>query len=494
MISTEVITQIRHLFHAEHWKVGTIASQLGLHRETVRHALRTDRFRRGTNRRHITDPYLDFIQQHLEKYPRLRATRLFEMLRDRGYNGSVVQLRRVVARLRPKRREAFLRLRRFPAEEAQVDWAHFGTVSIGRALRRLSGFVMLLSYSRALYLEFFFDQKLENFLRGHVRAFQRFGGITRSVLYDNLRTAVLDRHGDLIRFHPRLLELSAHYHFQPRACWPNRPNEKGGVEKAISFVRQSFFAAREFTTLGELNRQALEWTQRVQQRPHPEKPGLCVGQAFEEEKTRLLPLPVHPFDTDLLKPFSSRGSIYVRFDLNDYSIPPEAVGKTLTLAASDTQIRILDGDRLLALHPRSYDRAQRVELPAHREALLRSKRKALGSAPSQRLVACVPESETFLEQAFQRGESVARLTPQLLELLDDYGKDELRAVIQLALHRQTPRISSLRFLLNQRRTATQRKATLPVQMTRRPELADIYIQPHSLESYDELSQKPDLDE
>ena len=494
MISAELVAKVRRLFHAEHWKVGTIASQLGLHHETVRRALQTERFKRGRNRRHVTDPYLEFIQRQLEKYPRLRATRLFEMLRDRGYTGSVVQLRRVVARLRPKRREAFLRLRRFPAEEAQVDWAHFGTVLIGRAVRRLSGFVMILSYSRALYLEFFFDQKLENFLRGHVRAFTRFGGASRSVLYDNLRSAVLDRHGELIRFHPRLLELSAHYHFQPRACWPGRPNEKGAVEKAISFIRQRFFAARAFATLDEFNRQALEWIDRVQQRPHPQKPGQSVQDVFQEEKARLLPLPIHPFDTDFLKPFSSRGSIYVRFDLNDYSIPPDAVDKALTLAASDTQIRILDGDRVLACHTRSYDRHQRIEVPAHREALLRSKRKALGSVPSQRLLACVPESETFLEQAFERGESVARLTPQLLELLDDYGQDELRAVIQLALDRHTPRITSLRFLLNRRRAAQRRTPTLPVQMTRRPDLADLYIQPHSLESYDELSQKPDPDE
>jgi hypothetical protein len=126
--------------------------------------------------------------------------------------------------------------------------------------------------------------------------------------------------------------------------------------------------------------------------------------------------------------------------------------------------------------------------------LLQSKRKALGSSPSQRLVACVPESEAFLEQAFQRGESVARLTPQLLELLDDYGKDELQAVIQLALERNTPRISSLRFLLKKRRAALKRTAPLPVQLPGRPELADIYIQPHPLESYDELSEKTDPDE
>ena len=165
---------------------------------------------------------------------------------------------RLVRRLRPvPQREAFLKLRTFPGEQGQVDWAHFGTVRIGRAQRRLSGFVMTLSYSRALALEFFFDQSLENFLRGHVRAFAQLGGVPRTLLYDNLRSAVLARHGDAIQFHPRLLELCAHYHFEPRPCRPRRGNEKGRVERVIRYVRDSFFAARPFTTLDDLNRQAV---------------------------------------------------------------------------------------------------------------------------------------------------------------------------------------------------------------------------------------------
>ena len=151
---------IRRLFHGEHWKIGTIAAELGLHPDTVRGALEVERFKRGpAPRAALTDPYLDFMRQMLEQHPRLRATRLYQMLRDRGYSGSVVQLRRVVATLRPAKHEAFLRLTTLPGEQAQADWASFGTVTIGRAQRRLSCFVLTLSYSRALYLEFFFDQR-----------------------------------------------------------------------------------------------------------------------------------------------------------------------------------------------------------------------------------------------------------------------------------------------------------------------------------------------
>jgi transposase len=143
MIADEQVAQIRHLFHAEHWKIGTIAAELHLHPDTVRAALETDRFRSHPRRRdRLTDPYLDFLRQTLQQYPRLRATRLFQMIHSRGYPGSINQLRRVVAELRPPQGEAFLRLRTFPGEQAQADWAHFGEVTIGRARRRLSGFVL----------------------------------------------------------------------------------------------------------------------------------------------------------------------------------------------------------------------------------------------------------------------------------------------------------------------------------------------------------------
>ncbi len=171
-----------------------------------------------------------------------------------------------VARLRPEPREAFLRLRSFPGQEAQADWAHFGEVRIGSARRRLSCFVLTLSHSRALFLEFFFDQTLENFLRGHVDAFADWGGVPRIVLYDNLRSAVLERHGNPIRFHPRLLELAAHYHCQPRPVAPVRGNQKGRVERAIRYVRDSYFAARPFTTLEDFNRQARAWRDEVAHR------------------------------------------------------------------------------------------------------------------------------------------------------------------------------------------------------------------------------------
>ncbi len=105
----------------------------------------------------VRAPNETFVRETLQRHPRLRATRLLEMLRDRGFTGSIHQLRRGLAALRPATREAFLRLTTLPGEQAQVDWAAFGWVPVGQARRRLSGFVMTLAYSPAFYLEFFFD-------------------------------------------------------------------------------------------------------------------------------------------------------------------------------------------------------------------------------------------------------------------------------------------------------------------------------------------------
>lgn len=493
MLNLETQAHIRHLFFAEHWKIGTIAQQLGVHPDAVRHAVHSDTFHQAQALRPcITDPYLEFVRETLKNYPQLRATRIFHMVRDRGYTGSIVQLRRVVARLRPVQREAFLRLCLFPGEQAQADWAHFGEVRVGRARRRLSCFLITLSYSRALYLEFFFDQTMENFLRGHVHAFQAWSGTPRITLYDNLKSVVLERRGDAILFNPRLLELSGHYHFLARPCAVRAGNQKGRIERAIRYVRESFWAARTFNTLEECNRQALLWRDQIaHQRPWPGDDSRTVAQAFEEEQPRLLPLPEHPFPTDLVCAVQSKKTIYIRFDLNDYSIPPHAVGRPLTLVASDSQVRILDGTEELACHHRSYDRGQLLLDPTHQQELLQEKRKARGSTPGGRLEQAVPESGALLEAAFARGESTHSQTAQLLKLLDTYGSGELREAIREALEHGTPRVSSVAFLLRKYQRSRQRRAPAPVDLSQHPELAALDMQPQNLEVYDELTKQDD---
>jgi transposase len=491
MISPEIRAQIRRYFYAEHWKIGTISSELGVHPDAVRNAVESERFNSskplGSS---IVDPYIEFVRNTLNQHPRLRATRIYQMIRDRGYSGSVVQLRRTVARLRPQFREPFLQLHTFPGEQSQVDWAHFGHVMVGRAKRALSCFVMTLSYSRSLYLEFFFDQTMENFLRGHVHAFEYWSGQPRVILYDNLKSAVLERRGNQIQFHPRLIELSAHYHFAPRPCQVRAGNQKGRVERAIRYVRDSFWAGRTFTTLAECNRQALLWRDQVaHQRRWPGGDDRTVADVFVEEQSRLLPPALHAFSTDRIETVRSGKTIYVRFDLNDYSIPPEAVGRQLTLVASDITVRILDGSFEIARHARTYDRHQLVLDPAHQDAVLKIKRKAFHSTPGGRLEQAVPESKTLLDLAFAQGESAGAQTAQLMKLLEQYGATALRRAILEALQRGTPRASSVAFLLRRQ----PRSTPLSLDLSHHPQAQSLDIRPHDLETYDELARTQDTD-
>jgi transposase len=494
MLDPEKLAAIRRLYFAEHWKIGTIAAELGVHRDTVRAAVETDPLHRPRRLRPSRlDPYVSFLRETLERHPRLRATRLLEMIRQRGYPGSIQRLRCVVARLRPPVKEPFLRLVSLPGEQAQVDWAHFGEVLVGRARRRLSCFVMTLSFSRALYLEFFFDQSQENFFRGHVAAFGFFSGVSRVILYDNLKSAVLGRQGSAVHFHPRLIELCSHYHFQPRPCAPGKGNQKGKVERAIRYVRESFFEGTRFTTLEDLNSRAWAWRDQVaHQRPWPDDASRTVAEVFAEEKGRLLPLPVHPFVAELVRPVRQIKGIWVPFDLNHYSIPHDAVERrSLTLVVSATQVRILDGQDEIVAHRRSYDRDLYIDEAGHEEALVEHKRRARGQTPSGRLTAAVPETQPFLKAAFAKGENTGSTTIKLLRLLDDYGAKALQAAVIEALQRDTPRISSVAYLLERRRRAAKTRSPLPVDLSRRPDLADLVVRPHDAEIYDELSRTDD---
>jgi hypothetical protein len=148
----------------------------------------------------------------------------------------------------------------------------------------------------------------------------------------------------------------------------------------------------------------------------------------------------------------------------------------------------------IACHRRCWDRHQIIEEPAHRQALLEEKRRALGASPSGRLRQAVPESEALLEEAFRRGESLGPASQQLLQFLDDYGIEELRQAIRVALDRATPRLSSVAYILQQRRRRQQLHVLRPVHLQHRPDLADLYVQPHDSDIYDELSHDTEDDD
>ena len=494
-LTPETESQILRYHHAERWPVGTIARQLNLHRDSVICVLTQAGLPpiKLIRRPSAIDAYLPFILETLAQFPRLRASRLYAMVKDRGYPGRPDHFRHLIAHHRPRpRSEAFLRLSTLPGEQMQVDWGHFGPLEIGRARRPLMAFVTVLSWSRQIFLRFYLGAHLENFLRGHVAAFDAWGGVARVALYDNLKSAVLERQGSVIRFNPTLLALAGHYRFEPRPVAVARGNEKGRVERAIRYIRDAFFAGRRFTDLADLNAQADAWVvAQAGERRWPEDERLTVREAFSLEQPRLLEMPGNPFPSDEIKVVSVGKTPYVRFDLNDYSIPHTCVSRSLTVSATPDQVRILDGQAVIATHLRSYDRQQQIEIPGHIAALVADKHHASAHRGTNHLAQAVPASQALLIGAVERGEPLGRTVRTLAELLERYGVAELTVAIDEALGRGVPHPNAVRLALEQRRQAQAAPPPLAVCLPDHVKRRDVPVRPHRLDDYDTLMENVD---
>jgi transposase len=490
MIAPERATEILRLYHAEKWKPGTIARQLGVHHNTVRRVLAQAGQAPGfdSTRASMADPFVPLIEQTLEKYPTLRASRLYAMVRERGYPGGPDHFRHVVARYRPApAAEAYLRLRTLPGEQAQVDWGYFGKRRIGRAERALWGFVMVLSYSRQIFLRFFFGNAMANFLRGHVAAFASFGGIPRVLLYDNLKSAVLERVGQAIHFNPTLLELAAHYRFEPRPVAVARGNEKGRVERAIRYIRDSFFAARPFTDLDDLNAQATAWCEGIAaERLCPEDRTRRVREVCADERARLLAVPDNPFPCEDREETTVLRTPYVRFDLNDYSVPHTYVRRAVVVHATLQCVRVVDGSTVIATHPRSWDKGEQIELAEHVAALVAFKRAARHHRGLDRLHHACAHTPAFFAALAARHGNLGAATTGLTTLLDLYGARAVDDALAGALQAQAPHVAAVRQILEQSRHAQSQPPPIAVALPEDPRLRDIVVHPHALATYDQI--------
>jgi transposase len=490
-IPPDLEAQILRYYHVEQWRSGTIARQLRVHPDTVARVLAQAGLPRigAPQRPSKVDPYLPFILETLGKFPTLTASRLHGMVWERGYRGGKSRFRAIIACHRPRRKaEAYLRLRPLQGEEAQCDWGHFGKLVIGRARRPLMAFVMVLSYSRQIFLRFFLDARMENFLRGHLGAFTAWHSVPRVILYDNLRSAVLERHGDAIRFNPALLNFAAYYRFEPRPVAVARGNEKGRVERAIRFVRDAFFAARTFADLDDLNTQADAWCHGpAAERRCPEDPAHSVAEVFAEETPRLLRLPDNPYPVLERVAVKVGKTPYVRFDQNNYSVPHTCVQRTLTVLADTDRLRIVDGQEVIASHPRSHDKGAQIEDPAHVQALVEWKQAARRQRATDRLAQAAPASRALLIAAAERGHNLGNITATLLKLLERYGPGQLDAAIVEALERGVPHPTAVRLALERRRDDRRQAPPVAIILPPHVRARDKAVQPHSLDIYDKLS-------
>ena len=495
MIDLSVEHEIRRLHDVEKWKRGTIVAELGVHADVVDRVLDHGAGRSliVAPRPSLVDPYVPFIDQTLKSHPRLRATRLFDMICVRGYEGGISILRRHVAEVRPvPRGEVYLWVERLIGEQAQVDWAHVGSLAVLGGIRPLWVFVMVLAYSRAMWAELVFDLTVESLRRSLVRAARFFNGVTRQWLFDNPKTVVLARHGDAVRYHPGLLEIAGALRVQPRLCRPRRPTDKGSVERANRFLHDRFFAARTITSLDDGNRQLLDFIRDVADlRPHPRFRDRTVAEVFAEEKERLLALPVVLPETDIVMPATVNSTAFVQFGTNLYSVPARYARPprpTLTLVASDREVRFLDGSEVVARHERSWGKHQHIEDPQHRRQLLEQKRAGRIPKMRDRLIAQVPAMGALYTRWVDVGRNVGLMTARVGKLHDLYGADVLAQAVADILARGLHDPGALALRCEQLRRAAG--APMPVVLDLGPHVRDREVIPHDLGQYDRPRRAP----
>lgn len=487
-ITPDIEAEIIRLFHAEHWRKTTIARQLGLHHSTVSRVLaRSNQTEPNATKPSKVDSFLPFINHTLQKYPKLNATRLHRMVQERGYSGGVDHFRDIVRTLRPSGGEAYLRLSTLPGEQAQVDWGSFGKLKIGEAEHRLLAFVMVLSWSRRIFLRFYLGDATANFLRGHLEAFEHFNAVPREILYDNLKTAVLERVDSVIHFNPELLRFSAHYRFAPKPVPVARPTSKGRVERAIRYVRSSFFAAREIKSLEQLNADANAWCiNEAQERRCPQDKRMSVAEAFDSERQYMLEVPESIYPVYDRKVVVVGKTPYVRFESNDYSVPHQFARRTLLVEATLDTVRIVDGLRTVAEHPRSFEKRQLVEAPEHIDELVAEKRNGSRERGMNRILNVVPSSKTFFKHAAERGHNMGRLTQLLISFLDLYGSSEVERALSEAVASGRIHSEAVRNILERRRAAQGLPPPVSLRFLKDRRIDEVRVTPKSLAKYDQI--------
>ena len=483
MIDYHRFCQIKDLHEHQGLNASQIAKALALDPRTVSYWLAQEHFRPRTPRQHPSklDPFKAQIVRLLERYP-YSAAQVFQRLREQGFDGGYSIVKAYVRTVRPRRQPAFLTLAFAPGECAQVDWGAFGSVPVGQTQRRLSFFVMVLCYSRMMYVEFTVSQTMEHFLACHQHAFEFFGGIPHTVMVDNLKSAVLQRPlGEAPVFNPKYLDFARHNGFTITPCNVGKGNEKGRVENGVGYVKKNFLAGLELPDFSALNPAARQWLDTVANvRLHSETRDKPV-QAWHKERPYLSPLPLHPFDIATVSQVRASRQFRIILETNRYSVPAHYAGQALTLKTYPDRLCIYHGDTLIARHTRRYDRFQDVEDPDHPKPLLEQRKKARDHQLFRRFLALSPRAEAYYLKMEERRLNPHHHVRKIVALSDIYDPQTVARAIEDALTYEAFSSEYIANLLEQRARFTPEASAL--HLTRRADLLEVSLAPPDLSLY-----------
>jgi transposase len=484
MIDYQAFHQIHHLHEQEHLSAAQIASRLELHPQTVCKWIARLKYERRAQppRPSKLDPFKGTVARLLAQHP-YTAQQLFQRLREGGYAGGYGILKDYVRHIRPSHAPAFLTLQFAPGQCAQVDWGSAGWLRVGSTRRRLSFFVMVLCYSRRMFVEFTLAQTQEHFLAGHQHAFEYFHGVSTEVMVDNCKTAVLSHPlGQPAVFHPRYLDFARHYGFTIKACGARKPHEKGRVEKAVHYVKQNFLAGLDLSNLEAINAAARQWLDQVANlRVHGETHQV-PQELFARERLHLRPLTVLPYELATLHTVLASRRGRVTFETNRYSVPPVCAGRSLILKAAPDRLCLYHQDRLVAEHVRSYDRHQDFECAEHVAELLAQRRQARAQQLLPRFLALSPKAGEYYRRLEEKRGNPRHHVQKIVALSEIYGADKVQRALEDAWAYQAFSCEYIANLLEQRARPSAELGAL--HLTRQQDLLDLDLPAPDLSLYD----------
>lgn len=486
MIDYDTFCRIKHLREHDRLTTTQIARSLALDPRTVTQWLNSPRYRprQAAARPSKLDPFKPTIRRLLEHHP-YSVQQLFQHLTEHGFEGRITILKDYVRTVRPPRKPAFLTLAFAPGECAQVDWGHWHSVPVGNARRKLSFFVMVLAYSRMMYLEFTVSQSMEFFLAAHLNAFEYFGRLVPAmIMVDNLKSAVLQRlTGQAPVFNPRYRDFARHCGFEIVACGVGQGQEKGRVEAGVGYVKKNLLAGLDIPHFCVMNPAARQWLDTVANvRIHGEtrEP---PRERFEREKAHLHPMSPNPYDLASLHNVVASNRFRVTFQTNRYSVPAEHASSRLTLKAYPDRICIYDKlDNLIARHPRSLDKHRDFENPDHPKALLQQRRSARHHKLLQRFLALSPKAEPYYQALQLRRLNPRHHVTKIVALSEIYGTEATARAIEDALELEAVSCEYIANLLESRARALPEPGAL--HLTRRSDLLELDLPEPDLDLYD----------
>jgi transposase len=465
-----IVQQVRHLYEVEHLSMRQIAEKLGISRKRVFRMIH-ERSLLKPPPESILKPYERLIHQWYKDYPFLKATQVYERLKGYGFMGCYGTVKVYTRSLRKKKLGWFHELEFLPGEEAQVDWMQW-RFPFGVAY----GFVLILAYSRYLYVQFYPRHSLEFFMDGHLRAFQEMGGVTHRIRYDNLKSVVLQRTPELV-LNPQFLDFSRHYGFSIYPCTPGRANEKGRVERVIRDIKD-FLGVNPFSDLREVNRKTSLWCQERNQRIHRTTQKRPID-LLPEEKLKPLPqIPYSPYQI-VMAQISKTG--FVEFETNRYSVASPYSGSSCEILAYPDRLEISVHDKKIATHPRLFEKHQKIEHPSHREKLLQITPHFKAKRIYELMTRMDKTVSHFLQEAESEGQNIRDLAYELFKLLTQNSKALFLSAVREANTLKVHKIKYLQSLLEPSRSRPDH----PVH-PQNPQLLTITYEGRSLNDYDDL--------